>query len=84
MKKGNLKVMVSSKGSRIMEELGDTVKVYSADEWKKETERREKAEEKKEKIELPELTVDDEKTDIATAEKPKEKPKLNAKVKKGK
>lgn len=68
MKKGNLKVMVSSKGSRIMEELGDTVKVYSADEWKKETERREKEGRKKGE----------------RREEAEEKPKLNGKVKKGK
>lgn len=76
--------MVSSKGSRVMEELGDTVKVYSADEWKKETEKRlksDKKSEKTEKIELPELDeeVKEEKIETGKEEKPI---KLNVKVKK--
>lgn len=45
MKRGSIKVMVGRDGkARIQEDCGDSIKVYSSEEWAKEQERRLKAE----------------------------------------
>ena len=82
MKRGQTKVMVNAKGiPRIQEETGDTVKVYSLDEWNKELAKRQ-VKVKEEKLKLPDLETEEEE-EIATAEEPKIEPKkLNKTVKK--
>lgn len=51
MKKGIIKVMVGRHATRIQEELDGQIKVYSAEDWKKELDRRET----EGSIKLPEL-----------------------------
>lgn len=46
---GQLKVMNSSKGSRIQEELNGTIRIFTPDEWKAELEQRMKDAEAKPK-----------------------------------
>lgn len=80
--------MVGRGITRIQEELDDTVKVYSAEDWAKELERRAKETTKTEKKEAP---VKEEKTEeptknesnlgTAKIEKPKAKVKTKAKAK---
>lgn len=44
MRKGILKVMVGRSGSRVQEDCGDTIKIYTPEEWKKECDKRIKEE----------------------------------------
>jgi len=61
--------MCSKNGTRIQEELGDTIKIYTSAEWAIELARRESDEkiriEKEEKKEAKEITIKDEVLDVA-------------------
>lgn len=51
--RGEIKVMVGKNGqTRVQETLGDSVKVYSAEDWKEELERRAELEKKPKKVKV--------------------------------
>lgn len=62
--RGNIKVMVGVNGTRIQEEIGDSIKVYSLNEWQEELKKRNPKDEvskpkKDEEIKLPSLDEGD-------------------------
>ena len=73
MKRGNIKVMIDRNGTpRVQEELGDSLKVYSLEEWNKELEKR--------ALNLDKVKVDTEKKveEVIAAEKPQKETKLGS------
>jgi hypothetical protein len=63
-KRGTIKVMVSGGTTRIQETLGDTIKIWSAEEWSKEVAKRTEEDKVAPKEEKAKKVVDEEDADV--------------------